>query len=70
MSGFTPWGVSAVKVERAEDGTLSVSGLSSDQLWALLSGLGRAVDDSDSQDRADDLALMDRIDQARREIGA
>lgn len=70
MSGFTPWDVSTVKVERAEDGKLSVSGLSSDQLWTLLSGLGRAIDEPPSQDRADDLALMYGIDQARREIGA
>lgn len=70
MKEFNPWDVGAVKVERAADGTVSVIGLSEDQFWALLSGLGRSADDSDSQDRADDLALMDKMDQKRREIGA
>lgn len=67
---FTAWDVSAVTLARGSDGKLSLSGLSEDHLWALLSGLGRSVDDSDCQNRTDDLALMDHLDKMRREIGA
>lgn len=68
MKKYTPWDMSTVKVEQAGDGKVSVVGLSEDQFWSLLSGLGRSVDDSDSQGRADDLALMETLNKQREGI--